>query len=66
MLPGNGLFGAERGFGDSRREAGGAVIPDKYSLSQPAASAERKKAPTLYRLRTLCSRMETGIGRRPS
>ena len=39
---------------------GSAVMPQRYSLSMPAASAVRKNAPTLYMLRTLSSNTATG------
>ena len=42
------------------RLGGRPVIPHRYSFSTPAASAVRKNAPTLYRLRTLSSSTATG------
>jgi hypothetical protein len=42
------------------RFGGCPVMPHRYSFSMAAASHVRKNAPTLYRLRTLSNRIETG------
>jgi len=63
VVPGNGLLGAERGLSDG---AFGRTPSDAAQVQFFAAtpSAVRKNAPTLYMLRTLSSRIETGIRRR--
>jgi hypothetical protein len=48
------------------RFGGRAVIPQRYSFSQPAASMVRKNEPTLYMLRTLSSSTLTDSFNNPS
>jgi hypothetical protein len=59
VFPGDGFLGAQRRLGDLLR-GGLPVMPQRYSFSMAAASAVRKKAPTLYRLRMLSSSTATG------